>query len=90
MCEVVYDTKKKTVSFYEQVGQDKGTFFLTGLNLKRLQRKGSSYDYYTRIIPIGQDGLTVESVNDGKNYISTRKKLRHTSGRMNPIRMLQH
>ena len=69
MCEVVYDTKKKTVSFYEQVGQDKGTFFLTGLNLKRLQRKGSSYDYYTRIIPIGQDGLTVESVNDGKNYL---------------------
>lgn len=69
MCEVVYDTKKKTVSFYEQVGQDKGTFFLTGLNLKRLQRKGSSYDYYTRIIPIGQDGLTIETVNDGKNYL---------------------
>ncbi len=69
MCEVVYDTKKKTVSFYEQVGQDKGTFFLTGLNLKRLQRKGSSYDYYTRIIPIGQDGLTIETVNGGKNYL---------------------
>lgn len=69
MCEAVYDTKKKTVSFYEQVGQDKGTFFLTGLNLKSLQRKGNSYDYYTRIIPIGQDGLTIESVNDGKNYL---------------------
>ena len=69
MCEVVYDTKKKTVSFYNQVGQDKGNFFLTGLNLKRLQRKGSTYDYYTRIIPIGQDGLTIESVNDGKNYL---------------------
>lgn len=69
MCEVVYDTKKKTVSFYDQVGQDKGNFFLTGLNLKRLQRKSSTYDYYTRIIPIGQDGLTIESVNDGKNYL---------------------
>lgn len=69
MCEVVYDTKKKTVSFYEQVGQDKGTFFITGLNLKRLQRKGSSYDYYTRIIPIGQDGLTIEAVNEEKNYL---------------------
>ena len=69
MCEPVYDTKKKTVSFYEQAGEDKGTFFLSGLNLKRLQRKGSSYDYYTKIIPIGQDGLTIESVNDGKNYL---------------------
>lgn len=69
MCEVVYNTKKKTVSFYEEVGQDKGTFFLTGLNLKRLERKSSSYDYYTRIIPIGQNGLTIESVNNGKNYL---------------------
>lgn len=69
MCEVVYNTKKKTVSFYEQVGQDKGCFFLTGLNLKRLQRKGSTYDYYTRIIPIGQNGLTIESVNDNKKYL---------------------
>ena len=69
MCDVSYDTKKKTVSFYEQIGQDKGTFFLTGLNLRRLQRRGSTYDYYTRIIPIGQNGLTIESVNDGKNYL---------------------
>ena len=69
MCDVSYDTKNKKVSFYEQIGQDKGTFFLTGLNLRRLQRRGSSYDYYTRIIPIGQNGLTIESVNDGKNYL---------------------
>lgn len=69
MCDVSYDTKNKKVSFYEQIGQDKGTFFLTGLNLRRLQRRGSTYDYYTRIIPIGQNGLTIESVNDGKNYL---------------------
>ena len=69
MCDVSYDTKNKKVSFYEQIGQDKGTFFLTGLNLRRLQRRGSTYDYYTRIIPIGQNGLTIESVNYGKNYL---------------------
>ena len=55
MCDVSYDTKNKKVSFYEQIGQDKGTFFLTGLNLRRLQRRGSTYDYYTRIIPIGKN-----------------------------------
>lgn len=69
MCEPVFDTIQKTVSFYARRGEDKGVYFLAGLNLEKLQRKSTSYDYYTRIIPIGQDGLTIESVNDGKNYL---------------------
>lgn len=69
MCEPVFDTIQKTVSFYSRRGEDKGVYFLAGLNLEKLQRKSTSYDYYTRIIPIGQDGLTIESVNDGKNYL---------------------
>lgn len=69
MCEPVFDTINKKISFYEQVGEDKGVYFMSGLNLKRLQKKSTSYDYYTRIIPIGSDGLTIESVNDGKDYL---------------------
>lgn len=69
MCEVVFDTKEKTLSFYEQTGSDKGVYFMSGLNMKKLQRRGSSYDYYTRIIPIGADGSTIEEVNEGKNYL---------------------
>lgn len=69
MCEPVFDTINKTVSFYQQRGEDKGVYFLSGLNLKKLQKKSTSYDFYTRIIPIGQNGLTIESVNDGKNYL---------------------
>lgn len=69
MCERVYDTKNKTVSFYEQAGEDKGVYFTRSLNLKKLTRKDSSYDYYTRIIPIGENGITIEDVNDGKNYL---------------------
>lgn len=69
MCEVEFDTLNKKVSFYQQRGEDKGVYFITGLNLKKLQRKSTSYDYYTRLIPIGENGLTIESVNDGKNYL---------------------
>ena len=69
MCEKVYDTKNKTVSFYDKTGEDKGVYFLRGLNLKKLNKKSDSYDYYTRIIPIGANNLTIESVNDGKNYL---------------------
>lgn len=68
-CEVVYDTKNKTVSFYKEVGEDKGTYFIRGLNLKKLSRKEDSYDYYTRIIPIGANDLKIDKVNDGKNYL---------------------
>lgn len=69
MCEVAFDTINKKVSFYMKQGEDKGVYFIHGLNLKKLQKKSTSYDYYTRIIPIGADGLTIESVNDGKNYL---------------------
>lgn len=69
MCEPVFDTINKKVSFYSKRGEDKGTYFMSGLNLKKLQKKVTSYDYYTRIIPIGSNGLTIEDVNDGKNYL---------------------
>lgn len=69
MCEPVFDTINKKVSFYNKRGEDKGAYFISGLNLKKLQKKSTSYDYYTRIIPIGANGLTIESANDGKNYL---------------------
>lgn len=79
ICEIVYDTKNKKVSFYKEVGDDKGVYFTKGLNLKKLTKKSDTYDYYTQIIPIGSDDLTIESVNDGQNYLenyqySTKKK----------------
>lgn len=69
MCEPVYDTKAKTVSFYTKRGEDKGVYFLSGLNLKRLKKESGSHEFYTRVIPIGENGLTIESVNDGKKYL---------------------
>lgn len=73
MCERVYDTKAKKVHFYDKVGSDKGVYFLRGLNLKKLNKKSDSYDYYTRIIPIGANNLTIESVNGGKNYLENHQ-----------------
>ncbi|RKJ51886.1 hypothetical protein D7Y05_02265 [bacterium 1XD42-54] len=69
LCEPLFDTLNKKVSFFRKRGEDRGVYFLKGLNLKKIQRKSDSYDYYTRIIPVGQNGLTIESVNDGKNYL---------------------
>lgn len=73
MCECVYDTKNKTVSFYDTAGEDRGVYFMRAMNLKRLTKKSESYDYYTRLIPIGADGLTIEEVNGGKNYLENHQ-----------------
>lgn len=69
MCEMQVNSKEKTVSFKEKFGEDKGVYFLQGLNLRKLTLSGDTYDFYTRIIPVGKDGLKITSVNDGKEYI---------------------
>lgn len=69
MCEMQVDSKAKTVSFREKFGEDKGVYFLQGLNLRQLTLSGDTYDFYTRIIPVGKDGLKITAVNDGKEYI---------------------
>ena len=69
ICERVYDTINKTVSFYEKIGEDKGVYFLRSLNLRKLSAKSDSYDFYTSIFPVGKDGLTIESVNNGSKYL---------------------
>ena len=69
MCEVVFDTRNKTIYFYDQVGQDRGVYAMRGLNLRSLSRTGNSYDFYTRIIPYGEDDLDIKSVNGGVEYL---------------------
>lgn len=69
MCEMQVDSKAKTVSFKEKFGEDKGVYFLQGLNLRKLTLSGDTYDFYTRIIPVGKDGLKITAVNGGKEYI---------------------
>lgn len=69
MCEMQVDSKAKTVSFKEKFGEDKGVYFLRGLNLRQLTLSGDTYDFYTRIIPVGKDNLKITSVNNGKEYI---------------------
>ena len=46
-----------------------GTYFTDELNLQEVTFKGSSSGIVTRLYPIGKDGLTIASVNGGKQYI---------------------
>lgn len=49
--------------------QPEGEFLTDELNLRRIDFKGDSTAYITRLYPYGKDGLTIADVNDGKEYI---------------------
>lgn len=68
-CEISWDTINKTVYLNERIGEDKGVYFLKGLNLIEVSDDADSYDFATRIIPIGANDLDISDVNDGKNYL---------------------
>lgn len=67
--EVKYDAINKTISFYESMGNNKGAYFTEDLNLRQLSSSSSSYDFCTRIVPIGKDGLKITDINNGKDYV---------------------
>lgn len=64
-----FDSINKKIYVYEQYGSDKGVYFSDELNLTDLKFPSDTYEYITRIIPIGKDGLKISSVNGGKEYI---------------------
>lgn len=70
-CEIVFDSINKAMLIYEKLGKDSGAYFIEKLNLKKLQIQSNSYDFCTRLIPIGKDGLMLNE--DGKNYIENHQ-----------------
>ncbi len=67
--EIQIDSVNKRIIFKEKIGEDKGVYFADQLNLISLEMQSNTSDFYTRLLPLGKDGLTIESVNDGKKYV---------------------
>lgn len=63
------DSVKKVVNFADKVGADKGAYFADRLNLVSLDIQSNTSEFYTRILPIGKDGLTIADVNNGIPYL---------------------
>ena len=67
-CECIIRSLTKTIDIYDRIGSDRGCYFMEGLNLRKISLKSDTYDFYTRIYPIGKDGITPEWLT-GKDYI---------------------
>ena len=72
-CDIWYDAINKVVHFYNSMGSDKGAYFMDRLNLSELEVQGSSYDFITRLIPLGAKDLDITTVNGGSNYIDNHE-----------------
>lgn len=64
-----FDSKNKIVHIYDRRGKDLGAYYSNELRLKQLSKQSNTYDFATRIIPIGKDGLTIRSINGGKTFL---------------------
>lgn len=71
--EIKVDSKNQQIYIYDSIGSDKGVYFTSQLNLKKLEVQSTSYDFYTELEPYGKDGLTIASVNNGKNYVENHQ-----------------
>lgn len=80
-CEIKINSLKKIIDIYEEIGSDKGAYFIDTLNLKELIAKESSYDFYTEIEAYGKDGMSFADINNGSpiltNHSYSNKKKRY-------------
>ena len=67
--EVKFDSVNKKVIAKEKIGSDKGVYFHNEVNLKSTNVSSDTYDFVTRIIPLGFDNLGIELINGGKSYV---------------------
>lgn len=68
--EIIFYSRSKRISIVEKRGTNKGVYFISSLNLKQLDVKSNSHEFYTEIEPYGKDFLDISSVNGGQKYLS--------------------
>ena len=67
--DLKFDSILKKIHVYENLGENKGAYFIEDLNLKTLDVQINTFNFYTRLIAIGKDGMTIESINNNKKYV---------------------
>lgn len=67
--EIKFDNQAKTIIAEAEIGEDKGVYFHNEVNLDEIVVDADTYDFATRIIPRGKDGLSIESINGGLPYL---------------------
>ena len=71
--EVSFDTTHKIVNIYQSIGENKGSYAHSELNMKKIEYQSDSYDFRTRLYAYGAEGMTFASINNGKAYVENHE-----------------
>lgn len=66
------DNEEKKIFISEKIGEDKGVFFSDNFNIVDKDISVESFEFATRIIPEGMNGLKINQINDGKDYLENK------------------
>lgn len=66
------DNNEKILFISEKIGEDKGAFFSDDFNIVDKDISVESFEFATRIIPEGMNGLKINQINDGKDYLENK------------------
>ena len=66
------DNNEKILFISEKIGEDKGVFFSDDFNIDDKDISVESFEFATRIIPEGMNGLKINQINDGKDYLENK------------------
>lgn len=66
------DNNEKILFISEEIGEDKGVFFSDNFNVVDKDISVESFEFATRIIPEGMNGLKISQINDGKDYLENK------------------
>ena len=67
--EYRYDNKNKKLYIGFEMAGDNGVYFTKSLNLIDKDIKTESFEFATRIVPEGMNGLRISQINGGKDYL---------------------
>lgn len=69
-CTFRFDNIRRVVTILNMdAGENLGAFATRQLNLKQSDYKGKSSGFATRLYAYGKDGMSFDSINDGKSYV---------------------
>lgn len=60
---------QRKVDMVQHLGTDTGLTLRTGVNVQSITRTVSADNLFTRLVVLGKNGETIESVNDGLTYV---------------------
>lgn len=67
--EAKFDSINRIITVKKTIGEDKGCYFIEGLNLKKIDIDSDTNNLITLLTPFGKNGVDIWSINDHKYYV---------------------